>query len=836
MAAEDCLQAIRLAAGRELSDDEAIAIFARAQARVKALKAAGTIDNLTERVAEIARAEGDRERLAAAKARQHAARNAIVRDALDGAIDRGLEAGLSHKQVMLALLEGTSRGVAGGRVSVAATKLAYQARFAWDMLAQIQRERPHLFDRRALADKRLSDDALREMRELREGGTPGVTGNPDAQYLAKVFTSFAELSRQDLNRLGAAIGKLDGWSPQVHDPHKLLRTTREDWAAEMEQRLDFERTMPELAPEMRRAELGRIYDTIVTGISNRSTARGRGEFAGPSNIANRLGAERILHFRSAEDAIAYNDRFGFGNLFTAMWKHQEQASRYAGQMHVFGPNPELMMGSLLDSLEKRIKADPGMTAQQKAAAARSLTIEGNGTLASAWSVMTGFHLIPANLRAAEIGSAVRAVEAMAKLGGAVISSVSDLVTAAVNLGFHGNRTYLGALAEQTGRLIAEGRGSGNMREWAVALGEGADGIIGHLNASHFAEDSTPGRFARALDAFHRWNGLTWWTEANRAVTVRMMSREMGENAAKAWGELPARYHHVLGLHDIGERQWEALRQAKFKVEENGHAYVTPDRVRDLGDDVIGGLVDGEASPGRIADARRDLELAVRRFFADEARFGVLETDAAAQRIMTGGLQRGSFFGEAARFVMQFKGFPTAFAQRVVGRALHGAEDMGNAGAAHIGTLILGSTAAGYLAMTAKDAIANRTPRPLDREHAWKTLLAALVQGGGAGIYGDFLFGESQRFGGGLADTVLGPALGSATTFGDIWRRAIRGDASAGDVLNAGLTNTPYLNLFYLRPALNALVINSMHEWASPGWGARQRSKRLRDYGQRPLFQ
>jgi hypothetical protein len=39
-----------------------------------------------------------------------------------------------------------------------------------------------------------------------------------------------------------------------------------------------------------------------------------------------------------------------------------------------------------------------------------------------------------------------------------------------------------------------------------------------------------------------------------------------------------------------------------------------------------------------------------------------------------------------------------------------------------------------------------------------TLLAALAQGGGLGIYGDFLFGEVSRMGAGLVSTAGGPAL------------------------------------------------------------------------------
>ena len=120
----------------------------------------------------------------------------------------------------------------------------------------------------------------------------------------------------------------------------------------------------------------------------------------------------------------------------------------------------------------------------------------------------------------------------------------------------------------------------------------------------------------------------------------------------------------------------------------------------------------------------------------------------------------------------------------------------------------------------------------------KVILAALQQGGALGIYGDFLFGEVNRFGGGLLGTVAGPTIGTftqAVEMGFKVRDAALGDEKAirgADWLNFGLGNTPGANLFYLRPALDFLFINSLREAASPGYLARQDKRRLKDYGQR----
>ncbi len=46
-----------------------------------------------------------------------------------------------------------------------------------------------------------------------------------------------------------------------------------------------------------------------------------------------------------------------------------------------------------------------------------------------------------------------------------------------------------------------------------------------------------------------------------------------------------------------------------------------------------------------------------------------------------------------------------------------------------------------------------------------------------------------------------------------------------------LNSTPYVNLFYIRPALDFLFLNSMKEAISPGYMKRQEKRRKTDYGQ-----
>lgn len=1054
MSASDCIETIRRA-GKDLSDDEVLEIAERIQAARQRLIAEGNVASLDPRLRQLAREEGQKARLAAALQRRQAALNAIVRDRLERQIDAHVAAGLSYPKAVLAMLEGTARGIASGRVSVAATRLAFESRYLGEMLGAIQRERPHLLDREVLGDQAFLGDVVREMFELKEGGQPGKSGNADARAVARTFATFAELSRTDLNRLGANIGKLDGWAgPQVHDPHKLLRVTEDEWIKAILPRLDMERTFgrdqvrldtttaeqarvkaerDQLAQsvrllgqgldeldaraaglESRKAELlrrrevatarleerqgetaahvdryvgnlereqdGRIllqmegrdgaadrhslrrreaarenaqaigrltrksgqahdllaridgqiarieaelaqmpqrrqevaarrdaaqghlsglngrlkeldlvrgelrpgiedpveflrqaYRTITTGRDSTITAAQKGEITGPANLARSLEKHRVLHFKSADDWLAYNAAFGHGNIFSAMVAHQSRAARLAAQMQVLGPNPEVMVGSLLDSLQLKIRNDGKIPDLDKAAQIRALTVDGHGRIASAFAEVRGLTLAPEHLTAADICSGIRAIESMSKLGGAVVSSISDLVTGVANLKFHGK-----PLAQAWGDQITEflaGRGDQEQRELAYLIGEGFDGLIGHIVTPYVAGDGAPGLQARAMETFFRWSGLTWWTDVQRSAGARILSAYMGGKVGQAFGALDPRFRHGLSLHGLGEAEWEVLRQAQFRAR-NGNTYVTADRIRDLPAEVVERLVPAadiatararfkvdettmkqfkrevpvppelqaeraakfEAWKGRqIETARFELEMAVRRYFADEINFAVIETDDQTRRQMLWGTRPGSFWGEAARFVFQFKGFPLAFTNRVVGRALYGFE----AGApvwdrtGHIGHLLTGLMVAGYAAMTAKDVLRGWWP-PRDPTDP-RTILAALQQGGGAGIYGDFLFGQASRFGNGPLETIAGPSLGAGASFITLLMKARDGEAKAGDAFNLVLQNFPLLNLWYARPGLDFLALNSAHEALNPGYLGRMERRRRKEMGQHRLW-
>jgi hypothetical protein len=116
-------------------------------------------------------------------------------------------------------------------------------------------------------------------------------------------------------------------------------------------------------------------------------------------------------------------------------------------------------------------------------------------------------------------------------------------------------------------------------------------------------------------------------------------------------------------------------------------------------------------------------------------------------------------------------------------------------------------------MAAKDALKGRTPRdPTDP----KVMAAAMLQGGALGIYGDFLLGESNRFGRSMLETAAGPVLGTISDLDQIRAAKMAGEDVGAKTVRAITSNTPFLNLFYTRMAVDYLLLYRIQESLNPG--------------------
>lgn len=1035
-----CIAAVVDASGNRLNDGEATDLIRYMEALRKGEEARGNLDGLADRVMALAAQDAERAQIAAAIAKKHAALSAVAYARVLQHAKVLVAQGLTYRKAVLAILEGTVRGVEGGRASVAATSIAYFDRYMQGWNLMLARD-PEIAKR--MRDPDFGRNVVIEMRELRDGGQPGRTGDQKALALAKVYAEAAETARVDLNRYGATIGRLDGWSPQGHDAMRVIRAGRDEWVDFVLPRLDREKSFGSMNDDLVRQALRDIYDEITLGTSRNALVPDNPGKAGPANLANRLGHSRTLHFADAEAWAGYAERFG-SDIHTAMLGHLNRAAKAAGQMQLLGPNPGMTLQRLRLALVEMARTDPKLSQEKRAAQISSLRggTMMNRAIDSSWAEVSGLNAPPANVTMAQIGTTLRAWQSLSKLGGAVVASITDIPQRALAMTMQG-QPMLRAWRENLSDAFSPAKmRSRELREMAAVMHAGVEGMRGQIIAAGMADDAPMGKVHKTLAFFFRIQGMTAWQDWRKAGASWGLARWMGFNADQPLDSVNATYRHILRQHGIDAAEWDVIRATAREVDRD--RYVTPDRIAELplarfaglakpalealdkglsertarraaadareaqwvkgrtgklgaavqrgiaGLQRINKLAEGgrdrrvtelmgrmeelhgrlsdlaefhdaiaerrawdpatpDAAPARpessntslsgqadtggartfapkreqyldagdpatlaaraegelrgrldalrrtigtinrmagqaektrlsefltwwnerqtdldaftkqmaeraatraeqdkadraawqpradaaLADARRELEVKLRRFFADEMRFTYIEEDATTRRLKLQGTQSGTVVGEIMRAVAQFKGFPIAFTQRTLGRAIYGqpnrtAMDRLMTGA-NIGSVIATMTFAGYLTMTLKDLLRGFGPRdPSERE----TLLAALTQGGGAGILGDFLFAEANRFGGSFASTLAGPVIGGGgESLQKLYLMAREGNVKSGQALSILLQNTPFLNLWYVRPTLDFLVLNALREHLTPGYLSRMDRTRRRDFGQ-----
>jgi hypothetical protein len=247
----------------------------------------------------------------------------------------------------------------------------------------------------------------------------------------------------------------------------------------------------------------------------------------------------------------------------------------------------------------------------------------------------------------------------------------------------------------------------------------------------------------------------------------------------------------------------------------------------------------------IADARDQLEGQLRGYILDRLNIAMSEPGDRTQAFMKMGTVPGTVAGEAIRFAGQYKSFTASFMQNVLGREVFGRgyipAGLGesktgsltnallrNGKGAFLGAanLFVWATMFGYISMQSKLMLKGQTPRPADA----KTFLAAASQGGGLGILGDFMFGEVNRMGAGPVTSLMGPAASNADSIITLLQQTTRGDADLGDWYRTALDNTPFLNVFWLRTAMNGLILNRIQDALDPGSLERYQRRVEREQG------
>ncbi|ECW1215156.1 hypothetical protein F3S23_14685 [Salmonella enterica] len=640
--------------------------------------------------------------------------------------------------------------------------------------------------------------------------------NPEAKKTAEVWHETAEFLRRRFNAEGGQIGKLDNWAlPQQHSQDRVAKAGPDQWIADIIGKLDRSKYVHEDGRRFTDKEMNKlldqIHETIATGGMNKLSDSGAKV---SSMLANRHADSRKLFFKDAQSWIDYQDKYGTHNLQDVMIEHIQRLSRDIASLETFGPNPDYMFRSLLNDYSS---AD----ARSDRANAYKVRHERNKT-ESLYNYVTGKTLPVGNRRLAESADFLRQWLISSRLGSALLSSFSDVGTmrllAKVN--------NLPQMQLWNNTLRGFNPTDADFKRLARRSGLGLDSVLGEVNRFGMGTLS-PSKAWVLSNAVMRASGLNYWTDANKIGFGTTMMSAYGHlvKTVDRMDKLDPQDHKIARTK-ADQKTWDIWRMAEQEDWGGGNdTMLTPESIMRIDNKRLtdAGYKDPEGAKLR---AMQSLLGAV----IEEADLGVTTPGMRDQHWMTGRFQRGTITGELGRSVMLFKSFPISFVMKHWARA--SAMDGRSGTAKYIASLMVSTTLLGALAYQAKQLSSGNNPDDMDTLTFWQN---ALLQGGGLGLYGDLLLSDHTRYGSGAFESLLGPVFGEMDDVIKILQgipvNAVDGkpQQTGGDIVKLVKGLTPFGNLWYTKAVTNHMIFNQAQEWLSPGYLERSEARAKKQF-------
>jgi len=647
------------------------------------------------------------------------------------------------------------------------------------------------------------------------------TGNASARELAKAWETTLELLRKRFNRAGGAIAKNKNYGlPQNHNQISIREAGYDAWRKDildedgglldLEDMIDEQTGLP-FSKEKFELILPQIFESITTDGINKLIpgARGYGK-----SLGNRRQDHRFLKFKNGTAWLKYQKKYGDANSFDTMISHVTNMSRDIAMMEILGPNPAATLQFLKQTLLKNAKTDKAVKQAQAA----------DTQIDNLYMFITGKNNSPVNGFWASTFAGTRQLLVSAQLGSASLGAITDVNYQRIARA-HAGLPQTGILSGYLKQLAPLGQKEKG--EVAIRLGLIAEGwtSLAAGQMRYVGDISGPEVTRRISDFVMRASLLSPMTSAGRWAFGMEFLGFMAQSRSLRFDELEPNFKRTLEHYKLGESAWNQIRSTELYNFE-GATFLRPADIRSR--------TDLTTSQSEFLTTR------VLEMVNTETNYAVPSTDMRGQMMLQGNTRPGTVSGELARSFGMYKGFGVTLINT---HLLRGMSKEGNLGkGTYFADLLISSTVMGALALQLKEMSKGRDPRPMDKDDAkGKFWMAAFLQGGGLGIYGDFLFSDRNRYGGGLKETVAGPVVGFVDdalnlTVGNAIQLAMGEDTKFGSELSKFAQNyTPGSAIWYARLGIERNVWDRLQMMTDPEAKKKMRKrerKYKKDYGQR----
>ena len=598
---------------------------------------------------------------------------------------------------------------------------------------------------------------------------------------------------------GGIMGYLENYFPQAHNHLKVGKAAFREWAdfikplIDLDKMIDFDTGLP-MTMEKLDKMLPDIYEGIKTNGLNELAERAEKGMRGAARgggLAQRRALSRFFKFKDADSFLAYNTKFGNGDegLFSSVMHHIHSMSRDITLLEEMGPKPEAV-------IDRMILGSPTGESQ---------------TLRGMYDVMSG-----ATSFNGEMPVVYRAVENLQNylrstlLGSAPVSAMSDTF-------------YQAYTAKMNGLPIA--KVIGNYFSFLNPLNDGdrmiarrisviAGASSGHsLKGAMQADDAAVrGVFGWMANFTNRASGLASMTDgAKSAIQMSTMGfLDDMKLSGILFDDLPMEMKDAFKRWGMDESDYAKMMTVK-STDIDGATFLTPE---DL------------ATSGHLDTARK-----YNNWLTDMSQSASNEPRLLTRFITTGGLKKNDWKRWTVSSVMMFKSFGiTVMLNHFLPAIRKAATGNGIDRFSRIGTLIVGTGILGAAVIQARDVMNGKTPRDMSGNF-WQ---AALLQGGGFGILGDFIFSDQSRFNRNLLTTLAGPVAGFASDLFRIFKgnfdKALDSDQESkffADLYQFAKRNVPMVKLWYTRLFLERLVLDQAERLIDSNFDKRMRRTEMK---------
>lgn len=802
MAYKDCIAAMSEAIGRKLTGEEVEAIAEAVQNRMLRKRFEGLSDR--DAAGAVGKEMSGEMALAAMIERRQAAQNLLTHNDLTARMKTGDE--VKSEQ---AVLSGNARGGRNNANSTDANHHSLRATLMAPMVTELEKSK--LLKMVQANDRDFNLDVARELRRRIDPTLEADTGNRNAKTVAGIFGKMLDAGRAMQNRAGAYIGDLEGYmGRQYHDMLKVRGAGPNGdfaaWRDAVKPLLDLDKMAPGLGDAQRDAMLHDVWKGLASGMHESAGNPAMNGFVGPANLAKKVSQSRSIIFKDADSWFKYNEQYGKGSVMDAMWYAADKAAHSTAVMQKLGTNPEAMF--------KRIHEDNLRRANDRGDFAMVDKLQGNPNQ-GLYDAVTGKASIPGNARLASIGANVRSVMQLKSLGGVLLSAFPDLNATSATLRANGIPIWEG-LFHQMRSIMPVGE---HAKEIAHALGAGIDGMTGHIVNRFRAEDGVPGKMTDIINMFHKINGLTYWTDAQKSGMGLALSHNLAAHAEKDFASLRPMMQDTLRQYGIEGAEWDTARATAQKAADGRH-YLLPSEISDPA-----------------------VSQKFQTYITDQIREGLNEPTARSRLITSWGTRPGTVSGEIVRSLMQFRNFTATYMERHGGRVFYRGGKTDWPGVIY---LAVGMSLTGYVSNTLRDALSNKSPRMPETAGGWAALGAdAIAAGGALGVIGDAIFRDSTKSAGDVLTSLAGPApdmaaqllgaihaISSKATEDGGHSTKSTGGVAAQQAFKFISSNAP--NLFYVKAAYDYIFGHALGEMVNPGT-QRRYERLLKKNGQQQIL-